>query len=158
VKLARTKASHRVMTLCDTHSPQKRHGRQRQQRQAGLHATVTQVQAMSDSHHPQISALPRFSGHPLIPGSLRPGFRSQQICGPHRPLRPTGGGEHEERAEDLDGSRGVCDHLVAYHLAPATTDFISDENRVCCNNDLEQTLTLLHSEWSNTEIPYLARR
>jgi len=27
-------------------------------------------------------------------------------------------------------------------------DFISDENRVYCNNDLEQTLTLLHSEWS----------
>jgi len=64
------------------------------------------------------------------------------------PLRPTGGGEHEERAEDLDSSQGVRDHLVAYHLAPAITDFISDENRVCCNNDLEQTLTLLHSEWS----------
>ena len=40
------------------------------------------------------------------------------------------------------------DHLVAYHLAPAITDFISDKNRACCNNDLEQTLTLLHSEWS----------
>jgi len=64
------------------------------------------------------------------------------------PLRPTGGGEHEERAGDLDSSQGVCDHLVAYHLAPAITDFISDEIRVCCNNDLEQTLTLLHSEWS----------
>jgi len=64
------------------------------------------------------------------------------------PLRPTGGGEHEQRAEDLDSSQGVRDHLVAYHLAPAITDFISDENRVCCNNDLEQTLTLLHSEWS----------
>jgi len=63
------------------------------------------------------------------------------------PLRLTGGGEHEERAEDLDSSQGVRDHLVAYHLAPAITDFISDENRVCCNNDLEQTLTLLHSEW-----------
>ena len=37
------------------------------------------------------------------------------------------------------------DHLVAYHLAPAITDFISDENRECCNNDLEQTLTLLYS-------------
>jgi len=46
------------------------------------------------------------------------------------PLRPTGGGEHEERAEDLDSSQGVRDHLVAYHLAPAITDFISDENRV----------------------------
>ena len=56
------------------------------------------------------------------------------------PLRPTGGGEHEERAEDLDSSQGVRDHLVAYHLAPAITDFISDENRVCCNDDLEQTL------------------
>jgi len=64
------------------------------------------------------------------------------------PLRPTGGGEHEERADDLDSSQGVRDHLVAYHLAPAITDFISDENRECCNNDLEQTLTLLHSEWS----------
>jgi len=67
------------------------------------------------------------------------------------PLRPTGGGEHEERAEDLDSSLGVRDHLVAYHLAPAITDFISDEIRVCYNNDLEQALTLLHSEWS-TEI------
>jgi len=26
------------------------------------------------------------------------------------PLRPTGGGEHEERAEDLDRSQGVRDH------------------------------------------------
>ena len=65
------------------------------------------------------------------------------------PLRSTRGGEHEERAEDLDSSQGVHDHLVAYYLAPAITDFISDENRVCCNNDLEQTLMLLHSEWSN---------
>ena len=63
------------------------------------------------------------------------------------PLRPTGGGEHEERAEDLYSSQGVRDHLVAYHLAPAIADFISDENQVCCNNDLEQTLTPLHSEW-----------
>jgi len=30
------------------------------------------------------------------------------------PLRPTGGGEHEERAEDLESSQGVRDHLVAY--------------------------------------------
>jgi len=60
----------------------------------------------------------------------------------------TGGGEHEERVEDLDSSQGVRNHLVAYHLVPAITDFISDENRVCCNNDLELTLTLLHSEWS----------
>jgi len=53
------------------------------------------------------------------------------------PLIPTGGGEHEKRAEHLDRSQGVRDHLVAYHLAPAITDFISDENRVCCNIDLE---------------------
>jgi len=64
------------------------------------------------------------------------------------PLRPTGGGEHEERAQVLDSSQGVRDHLVAYHLAPAITNFISDENRVCCNSDLEQTLMLLHNEWS----------
>ena len=70
---------------------------------------------------------------------------SEQMC---FPLRPTGGGEHEERAEDLDSSQGVRDHLVAYHLAPAITDFISDVDRECCNNDLEQTLKLLHSKWS----------
>jgi len=63
------------------------------------------------------------------------------------PLRLTGGGEHEERAEDLDSSRRVRDHLVEYHLAPAITDFISDEDWECCNNELEQTLILLHSEW-----------
>jgi len=34
------------------------------------------------------------------------------------------------------------------HLAPAITDFISDENRVCCNNDLELTLMLLRGESS----------
>ena len=39
------------------------------------------------------------------------------------PLRLTGGGEHEERAEDLDSSQGVRDHLVAYHLAPVISDF-----------------------------------
>ena len=63
-------------------------------------------------------------------------------------LRPTGGGEHEERAEDLDSSQRVRDHLAAYHLVSAITDFILDENREYCNNELEQTLTLLHSEWS----------
>ena len=57
-------------------------------------------------------------------------------------------GEHEERAEDLDGSQRVRDHLVAYHLAPAITDLILDENWECCNNELEQILTLLQSEWS----------
>ena len=64
------------------------------------------------------------------------------------PLRPTGGAEHEERAEGLESSQRVRDHLVAYHLPPAITDFISDENREFGNNELEQTLTLLHSEWS----------
>ena len=59
------------------------------------------------------------------------------------PLRLIGVGEHKKRAEDLDSSQRVRDHLVAYHLAPAITDFISDENRNCCNNDLEQTLTPL---------------
>ena len=38
--------------------------------------------------------------------------------------------------------------VVACHLAPAITDAILDENRECCNNELEQTLMLLHSEWS----------
>jgi len=64
------------------------------------------------------------------------------------PLRLTGGGEHEKRSEALDTSQRVRDNIVAYHLAPAITDFISDENRRCFNNELEQTLTLLHSEWS----------
>jgi len=63
-------------------------------------------------------------------------------------LRSTGGGEHEGRAEDLDSSQRVRDHLVAYHLASAITDIISDENRECCINEFEQTLTLLHSECS----------
>ena len=35
------------------------------------------------------------------------------------PVRPTGGGENKERVEDLFSSQKVCDHLVAYHLAPA---------------------------------------
>jgi len=52
------------------------------------------------------------------------------------PLRQTGGGEHEKRAKDLDSSQRVRDHVVAYHLAPAITDFTSDENRECCNNKL----------------------
>ena len=69
------------------------------------------------------------------------------------PLRPTGGGEHEETAENSDISQRVRSHLVAYHLAPVITDFISDQNRECCNNDLEQTLTLLHSEWSKEMEP-----
>jgi len=28
------------------------------------------------------------------------------------------------------------------------TDFILDEDRECYNNEVEETLTLLHSEWS----------
>jgi len=44
------------------------------------------------------------------------------------PLRRTGGGEHEERADDLDSSQGVRDHLFAYYLAHPITDFVSDEN------------------------------
>ena len=64
------------------------------------------------------------------------------------PLRPTDGGEHEERAEDLHSSQRLRDHLVAYQLAPAITNFIVDENQDCCNNQLEHTQTLLHSEWS----------
>ena len=39
------------------------------------------------------------------------------------PLRPTGGEEHKERAEVLYSSQRVRDHLIAYHLAPAITDF-----------------------------------
>jgi len=64
-------------------------------------------------------------------------------------LKPTGGwggARGEERAEDLYSSQRVCDHLVAYHLAPAITDFILDDNQECYNNKLQQTLTLLHSE------------
>ena len=74
------------------------------------------------------------------------------------PLRPTGGEEHEERAEDLDSSQGVRDHLVAYHLAPVITDFISDENRVCCNNDLEQTHPLVVSNPIDTKGSEFMRR
>ena len=52
------------------------------------------------------------------------------------PLRPTGGGEHEERADVLDSSQRVRDHLVVYHLAPEISDFILDGNWECCNNKL----------------------
>ena len=58
------------------------------------------------------------------------------------------GKEHEERAEDFDSSQRVHDHLVAYLLAPAIPDFILNEKRECCNIKPEQTLTLLHSEWT----------
>jgi len=64
------------------------------------------------------------------------------------PSRLKGWGEHEERAEILDSSQKVCDHLVAYHMAPVITVFTLDENRECCNNKLAQTTTLMHSEWS----------
>jgi len=66
------------------------------------------------------------------------------------PLTPTGGAEHEERAEDLDSSQRVRDHLVAYHLALAITDFIL-ENRhyyFLGSNKSNINQTLLHSEWS----------
>jgi len=53
-------------------------------------------------------------------------------------FRPTGGGEHKERTEDLDSSDRVRDHLVVYHLAPVITDFILDKNWECCSNELEQ--------------------
>jgi len=59
------------------------------------------------------------------------------------PSRQTGGREHEARAEDSDNNKSV----VVYHLAPAIIDIILDENRKCCGNEIEQTLTLLHSEW-----------
>jgi len=52
------------------------------------------------------------------------------------PLRPKGGGENKERAEVLDSSQRVHEHLVAYHLTPAITDLILDENRECCHNKL----------------------
>ena len=77
--------------------------------------------------------------------SLRPTCELEQMG---FSLRPTCEVEHEERAEDLDSSQKVRDHLVAYHLAPAITNFVSDENWECCNNNLEQILTLLHTEWS----------
>ena len=72
------------------------------------------------------------------------------------PLRPTRGGEHEERAEDLDSSQGVHDHLVAYHLAPAIADFIFDENWKCGDNELQPTLTLLHSKWSLIDVAVIS--
>jgi len=64
------------------------------------------------------------------------------------PLRPTGRGERNERAEDLGSSQNVRDHLVAYHLVPAISNFILDENWECYNNEFEQTPIMLHNEWS----------
>ena len=43
------------------------------------------------------------------------------------PLRPTGEGEYEKRAEDLDSTQGVRDHLVAYHPLH-TNKFIPDSD------------------------------
>jgi len=63
------------------------------------------------------------------------------------PLRPTGEGdsEYEGRAEDLDTSQRARDYLVAYHLAPAITDVILDEDWEYCNNKFEQTLMMLYN-------------
>ena len=83
----------------------------------------------------------------LADASTRLWLTSEQMGFPG-PLRPKGGGEHEERAEDLDSSQRAHDHLVAYILAPAIPDFILNEKRECCNIKPEQTLTLLHSEWT----------
>jgi len=47
------------------------------------------------------------------------------------PLKLIGGGEHEERAGDLDSNQRARDRLVAYHLAPAITDFIWNEDQEC---------------------------
>ena len=53
----------------------------------------------------------------LVDGSTWLWLTSEQMS---FPLRPTGGEEHEERAEDLDSSQEVSE--IAYHLAPAITD------------------------------------
>ena len=63
-------------------------------------------------------------------------------------LRHTGGGEHEESATDLDSSQRKREHLVACHLKSVITHFILDENQESCNNEREQTIMLLHREWS----------
>ena len=60
-------------------------------------------------------------------------------------LRQAGGGKHEERAQDLHSRQSARGQVVTHHLAPAITDFILDENQKCCDNKLEQALTLLHS-------------
>jgi len=65
-----------------------------------------------------------------------------------RSLRHTGGGEHEESATDLDSSQRKREHLVACHLKSVITHFILDENQESCNNEREQTIMLLHREWS----------
>ena len=63
-------------------------------------------------------------------------------------LRQAGGGKHEERAQDLHSRQSARGQVVTHHLAPAITDFILDENQKCCDNKLEQALTLLHSPGS----------
>jgi len=49
------------------------------------------------------------------------------------PLRQTGGGEHEEGAEDLDSSQSARGHFVALRLVPTITDLILDANQKCCD-------------------------
>ena len=49
---------------------------------------------------------------------------------------------------DLDSSRRTRDNIVSCRFTPAITDLILNENRKCYYNELEQTITLLHNEWS----------
>jgi len=51
----------------------------------------------------------------------------------------------ESRASDVDSCQSARDHLVAHHLALVNTDFILNENWKYCDNELKQTLPLLHT-------------
>ena len=48
----------------------------------------------------------------------------------------------------------TSEQLVAYHLAPAITDFISDEYQECCKNELEQTRQILEERRSDCARAY----
>ena len=62
------------------------------------------------------------------------------------PLTARGAEEEVRRAEgpDQSESQRVDCHPTASHLALAITDFILDEKRKCCDDELEQILTFLH--------------
>ena len=72
----------------------------------------------------------------------------------------TGGAEKDlESGEESNQSSvpKVKSHPIAHHLASIITKFMLDEKRRCCDNKLEQTLALLHSEWSREVEPVKER-
>jgi len=82
------------------------------------------------------------------------------------PLRPKGGGENKERAEVVDSSQRVREHLVAYHLTPAITDLILtkignaattnfNRHKHCCTVNGVKTQEIEPSRQNSTHHPLI---